>query len=224
MFAVDAISYAVIGLSHLYLIEKVLMHPQNRKKSITVQQATSRLFFEMYKYGPLRVVKENDHTDLVGRQSRLCCVSDPYLEAIDKMERSELVRETKNDANDSLFTLTDKGHLVAYLIKQRPRANDPCDCNDCEDSLDKVLWELKYARKLKLLTSDECEYPHLESDQMQMCLEDDSLLDALLRLERMGLVKLQEDLTFHLTTKGERSAEFTLSFFSKDRARVAHLN
>lgn len=224
MFSIDAISYAVIGLSHLYLIERVLMHQRNNKKAISVQQATSRLFFELYKYGPLRVVQENDHTDLVGTQSRLCCVSDPYLEAINAMERNELVRESRNDANDSLFTLTDKGHLVAYLIKQRPRANDPCDCNDCEDSLDKVLWELRHSRHLKLLTNDNCEFPHLESQQMQMCLEDNSLLDALLKLERMGLVRLQEDLCFHLTKKGESSVQCTLSFLSKDRARVAHLN
>lgn len=224
MIYTDVISYAVIGLSHLYLIEKVLMHQPNNKRSISVQQATSRLLFELYKYGPLRLVKEAGHTDLIGRQSKLCCLSDPYMEAISGMQRNELIRESRNSADDPLFSLTDRGYLVAFLVRSRSTTNYDCECSDCEDGIDKVLSEMRNSGGLKLITTDDCEFPHLDGGQAHMCLEDDSFLDAILRLERLGLVKLQEDMSFKLTKKGLFSAHFTLSTSSKARALRASLN
>jgi hypothetical protein len=224
MLTTDAISYAVIGLSHLFLIEKVFMHQPNNKNTISVQQATSRLLFEMYKYGPLRLDKKEGHTDLVGRQNTLCCQADPYLQAIEALEKNELVKVSKNSADSSLFSLTDKGYLVSFLLRSRSRSNFDCECNDCEEGLDKILWEIKNSGGLKLITNDDCEFPHLESKNSQMCLEEDSLLDAVLRLERMGIVRLDDDMSFKFTKKGQYSAQFTLLSFSKHRSRLAQLN
>lgn len=224
MLTTDVISYAVIGLSHLFLIERVVMHQSNNEKAISVQQATTRLLYEMYRYGPLRLAENNGHADLVGRESRLCCQSDPYLKAIEGLERNALVRESKNSANDTLFSLTNKGYLVTFLIRSRSKSNYDCECNDCENGIDKVLSEIKNSGALKLITNDECEFPHLESQDLQMCLEEDSLLDAILKLERMGLVRLDEDMSFKLTKKGRYSAQFSLLSCSKQHARLAQLN
>lgn len=224
MLTTDVISYAVIGLSHLFLIERVFMHQPNNKNAISIQQAITRLLHEMYRYGPLRLAENDGHTDLVGRESRLCCQSDPYLQAIEGLERNALVRESKNSANDSLFSLTDKGYLVTFLIRSRSKSNYDCECIDCEIGMDKVLSEIKDSGALKLITNDECEFPHLESKDSQMCLEEDSLLDAVLRLERMGLVRLDENMSFKLTKKGLYSAQFSLLSCSKQHAKLAQLN
>jgi len=200
------------------------MHERNEKPSLTVQDAVTRLIYEMHKYGPLRLIEDNGHPDLVGRRTSLCCSTEPFLEALDLLEKKFLVIVFRNEADQPLFSLTDKGYLLAYLLKTRATADRRCYCQECKSNFERILSEMNDCGPLKLITKDDCEFPHLESSDFQFCLEDESVLQAITRLERDGLVRMNEDFSFHLTKKGTLSTQLMLAPFSKIRSQAAELN
>lgn len=224
MLAADVFSYTLIGLTHLFVIEQMIMHERNEKPALTVQDAITRLIYELHKHGPLRLVNDKGHADLVGRRTRFCCFEEPFLEAMDMLEKKSLVREFRNEADQSLFTLTDKGFLLAYLLKTRATADRRCYCQECTSNFECILSEMNDCGPLKLTTKDDCEFPHLESSDFEFCLEDESVLQAIARLERDGLVHMNEDFSFHLTKKGILSTQLMLAPFSKLRAQASELN
>jgi DNA-binding MarR family transcriptional regulator len=224
MLSADVISYTLIGLSHLFVIEQLIMHDHNEKPALTLQDALARLIYELHKYGPLRLVDDKGHHDFVGRKTRFCCSAEPFLEAMNMLENKALVRQYRNQADQSLYSLTDKGFLLAYLLKTSASADCRCYCQECSSNFERLLSEMKDCGPLKLVTKDDCEFPHLESIDLQFCLEDESLLQAITRLERDGFVRMNEDFSFHLTRKGSLSTQLMLSPFSKLRAQASEQN
>ncbi len=211
MLVADVISYTLIGLTHLFVIEQAMMHERNKKPALTLQDAVTRLIYELHKYGPLRLVDDKGHPDFVGRQARFCCSAEPFLEAMNMLEKKALVREFRNQADQSLYSLTDKGFLLAYLLKTSAAADRRCYCQECSSNFERILSEMKDCGPFKLITKDDCEFPHLESGDLQFCLEDETVLQAITRLERDGFVHMNEDFSFHLTKKGSLSTQLMLS-------------
>lgn len=227
MLTSEILSYSFIGLTHLLVIGHYVMHEysESNNSALSLQEAFFELIHELYTHGPLRLIYENEHPELVGRRTRLCCVSHPFLSALKEMTRQELVKEVKNESRQSMFTLTDRGLLMAYFLRARWKAEkNRCFCEDCTTHFERLLSEMKTVGALQLVTKDNCEFPHLQSSKLRICLEDESILDAIAKLENAGLVKLTEDLAFQLTKEGHLTTHLMLSTDSRARAKTSQLN
>lgn len=192
-------------------------HPNDRK-----QDAFQRLLYELYTCGPLRLVVENGHPDLVNQEARLCCRHDPFLEVIDVMEQRELVSALKDGQDERVFILTDKGCLTAMMFSQRKRSQENCQCQRCNLAfVDFVRLLLKHER-FQLINEDG--HPHILFEKDDLCCKQKPYFYVLCKLEQQGCVEISESFYGRITDRGKRSAHLILQTGSNDFSSSAYLN
>lgn len=186
------------------------------------QEAFQRLLYELYKCGPLRLVVENGHPDLVNQEARLCCKHDPFLEVIDLMQQRELVSTLKDGQDERVFILTDKGCLTAMMFGQHKRSQENCQCQRCNDAfVDFVRLLLKHER-FQLINEDG--HPHIVFEEEDLCCKRKPYLYVLCKLEQHECVEISESFYGRITTRGKRSAHLILQTGSKNFSSSAYLN
>lgn len=173
-------------------------------------EAYSRLIYELYMHGPIRLVPNDQHMDLVNNQGRLCCLREPFLEVLAVMEHERLVKNVGREENERVYALTDKGFLTAILIGYNQRSDDPCHCSKCAEAFDDVIRELLSSGSLQIVVGHSG-HPHVVGARVRFCCNQKPYLKAMCTLERYRLVERQEDFVYRLTDTGKTSARIMLT-------------
>ncbi len=197
-------------------------HRESNNPSLSAAQAYSRLMDELSRNGPLRLLDENGHADLINEQTRLCCTREPFLDVINVMLASCLV-EMVNVGEDNFYWLTEKGHLTALLMSHRRRVHDICQCNNCDLAFQEVLCHFLQKGELQLILKD-IGHPHLVAEAVNLCCDKKPLLYVLCQLESYQFVEMAPDFTFHLTKTGVKAARLMLVPDSTKQGSRASLN
>lgn len=186
------------------------------------QDAFERLLYELYTFGPIRLVDDNGHPDLVSDNSRLCCKHEPFLEIVELMQENRLV-ESLEVKRERILILTDKGHLTGMLFAQRSRIDKNCNCQRCCAAFDEFLRLLLQCRKVQLVLNEEG-HPHIIADEKNLCCRNKPFLYVLCKLEQQRLVEISEDFLCSITDRGRKLAHMILLPNSAVFAESARLN
>lgn len=183
--------------------------PEQNKSRLSAEEAYEQLISELYDNGPMELVGDEQHADLINGRVRLCCVTEPFLAVIRVMQKHELVQAVKKESQ-RLFVLTSKGYLTALVMRYRTRRDTRCRCNKCAlevaEAFEKLLLELLQNGPMELTASNHRDHPHFMSDNKQLCCRQAPFLDAVSDLEKFGLVEMTHDFVYKLTERGALSA------------------
>lgn len=193
-------------------------NPQDSRE----QKAFQRLLYELYTCGPLRLVVENGHPDLINQEARLCCRHDPFLEVIDLMQQRKLVSALADGQDERVFILTDKGCLTAMMLGQRNCLKENCQCQKCNDAFTDFLRLLIQHEKFQLINEDG--HPHVTLEKEDLCCKKKPYLYVMCKLEQYGCVEISESFHGRITERGKRTAHLLLQTGSKDFSSSAYLN
>lgn len=184
--------------------------PEQNDTRLTPEQAYERLICELYENGPFRLVENKGHPDLINSKVRLCCAREGFLNAINFMQKHELIQAIENEQEDRIYTLTYKGYLTALLMRYRGWREKRCTCNKCAGELaaafEELLCELQRG-PMQLTVSSHRKHPHFMGSKSQLCCRQAPFLEAMCNLERHNLVMMTSDFVFRLTSKGAISAQ-----------------
>lgn len=171
------------------------------------EEAFLRLFRELYSNGPIKVVKDKGHIDLVNDHVRLCSNKEPYLDAIEMLEEQGLIKISENGTHFRIYALTDKGVLTAAL--QQYEREYFCSCKNCSEALNDILTNLIENRFIKLIVGTNG-HPHIVGTSSQLCSQEKPFIAAICKLERLGFVSRTDDFTYLLTRKGQLTARIMM--------------
>ncbi len=199
------------------------MTEQGDSLRLRAEEAYSKLMYELYTNGPIRLISDNGHVDLVNEQVRLCCMREPFLDVIDAMQKRQLVEKIGDREQARMYALTEKGFLTALVMRSRRRADDLCECANCGDAFEEILRQLRDNGELQLVLGHNG-HPHFVGNAIQLCCDQKPFLDAICRLERYNLVFMTDDLSYRLTRRGAITAQMMLLPGSKNFSKRAFLN
>jgi hypothetical protein len=177
------------------------MHVCSNEYLTSIQDAITYLLYELHKFGPIRLLKNDDHLELANRNRVLCCEIETLIEALKVMKKNLLVHEVKVKERRLTYFLTNKGVLMAYLVRLQSNAEKQCNCMECQDSLDNVMSIIEKSGSVALVFDESCEFPHLETGSLHICLEDENVGKGLIQLQRNGSIRLDENLIYSLSRK-----------------------
>jgi hypothetical protein len=210
-------------LLHNYKGLRMKHHRKRNKPTLNATEAYSRLMDELSRHGPLRLLDENGHVDLINEQTRLCCTREPFLDVINVMLESRLVEMVNVDSESNFYLLTDKGQLTALLMSHRRRVHDICHCKNCAAAFEEVLGHFIQKAELQLILKDSG-HPHLVAEAVDLCCDKKPLLYVLCQLESYHFVEMSPDLIFRLTKIGVKTARLMLVPDSIKQSFRASLN
>lgn len=176
--------------------------------------AYSRLIYELYTHGPVRLVSNDGHVDLVSSEVLLCSLREPYLEALAVMQNERLIENVGRQENECVYTLTNKGVLTVIMAGHWQQGNDLCHCAKCTDAFDDVIRGLLASGSLQLVLGHEG-HPHLIGGTTLFCCNQKPYLKVICALERYRLVERQEEFIYSLTQRGKTSVRVMLATGSK---------
>jgi len=201
------------------------MHMRQAENSFgdRAREAYSRLIYELYMHGPIRLVPNDGHIDLVNSQARLCSQREPFLEVLAVMQNERLVKNVGHEENERVYALTDKGYLTAILIDYNQRSDDPCHCSKCAEAFDDVIRELLSSGSLQIVVGHSG-HPHVIGARVRFCCNQKPYLKAMCTLERYRVLERQEDFVYRLTDTGKISAKMMLTTGSQSGVASAWRN
>jgi hypothetical protein len=165
------------------------------------------LICQLYTNGPMKLVSDKGHLDLVNEYVRLCCLKEPFLDIINAMEAEQVVEELNDGKHDRFYALTEKGFLTVVLMRYQGQANDNCQCINCISAFDELMGKLLRYGSLQLVRSHN-QHPHfVGADSLQLCCNEKPFLKAMGVLERYRLVETTNNFTYRLTSKGAITAQ-----------------
>lgn len=178
-----------------------------------VVDAFFRLMYEIYTHGPISLVEDKGHMDLVNSKVRLCCKKEPFLDALSAMKKQELVEELVSESPEKTFGLTEKGLLSATVMRSQSRSDALCSCKHCGAIFNEIIRALLISGALKINLGyvGHGHHPHIMGQNaVKFCCDRKPYLEAICILERYRIVERDEEFVYKLTRQGRASAQMML--------------
>jgi hypothetical protein len=182
-------------------LKEFFMHECSNEYLTSIQDAITYLLDELHKFGPIRLLTNTDKPELANRKRTLCCDIETLIATLDIMKKNQLVHEVKVDGKRCTYLLTNKGVLMAYLVRLQSNVEKQCDCVECQNSLSTILSLVEKNGSIELTFDQNCEFPHLKAEDLHVCLENEELGKGLIQLQRNGLIRIDENLIYSLSKR-----------------------